>query len=99
MSTLALPNARFVPCTRRSSSAPLSRNRLRNCFVERYDYALETIQNIPYDRWHEYDAEDTLRFFALRMHEAGLLNNNPNAVLAEHTDWRFVNELKRELKT
>jgi NitT/TauT family transport system substrate-binding protein len=67
-------------------------------FVERYDYALETIQSIPYDRWHEYDAEDTLRFFALRMHEAGLLNNNPNTLLAEGTDWRFVNELKREMK-
>jgi hypothetical protein len=28
-----------------------------------------------------------------------LLNNSPNQILAEGTDWRFLNELKRELKT
>ena len=52
----------------------------------------------PYDRWHEYDSEDTLRFYALRLHEAGMLKSSPNALLAEGTDWRFLNELKRELK-
>ena len=67
-------------------------------YTERYDYALETIQEIPYDLWHEYDAEDTMRFYALRLHEAGMLNSSPNALLAEGTDWHFVNELKRELK-
>jgi len=67
-------------------------------YAERYDYALETIQEIPYDLWHEYDAEDTMRFYALRLHEAGMLRTSPNALLAEGTDWRFVNELKRELK-
>ena len=39
-----------------------------------------------------------LRFYALRLHEAGMLRTSPNALLAEGTDWRFVNELKRELK-
>ena len=67
-------------------------------FAKRYDYALETIEEVPYDRWHEYDPEDLLRFYALRLHEAGMVNSNPNALLANGTDWRFVNELKRELK-
>jgi len=67
-------------------------------YAERYDYALETIEAIPYDLWHEYDSEDTLRFYALRLHEAGMLSNSPNTLLADGTDWRFVNELKRELK-
>jgi NitT/TauT family transport system substrate-binding protein len=67
-------------------------------FARRYDYALETIQQIPYDLWHEYDAEDTMRFYALRLHEAGMIRNSPNALIAEGTDWRFLNELKRELK-
>ena len=65
---------------------------------ERYDYALQTIKELPYDRWREYDSEDSLRFYALRLHEAGMINSSPNALLAEGTDWRFVNELKRELK-
>jgi NitT/TauT family transport system substrate-binding protein len=68
-------------------------------FAERYDYALETIESIPYDLWHEYDSEDTLRFFGLRLHEAGMLKHSPNDLIAAGTDWRFVNELKRELKT
>ena len=25
----------------------------------RYDYALQTLNEVPYDRWREYDAEDT----------------------------------------
>jgi NitT/TauT family transport system substrate-binding protein len=67
-------------------------------FVRRYDYALQTIAAIPYDRWREYDSEDTLRFYALRLHEAGMIRSSPNALLAEGTDWRFLEELKRELK-
>jgi NitT/TauT family transport system substrate-binding protein len=67
-------------------------------FAERYDYALETIQNVPYDLWHEYDAEDTMRFYALRLYDAGMLERSPNTLLAEGTDWRFLNELKREMK-
>jgi NitT/TauT family transport system substrate-binding protein len=67
-------------------------------FTPRYDYALQTLIETPYDRWREFDAEDTMRFFALRLHEVGMVNSSPNALLAEGTDWRFLNELKRELK-
>jgi NitT/TauT family transport system substrate-binding protein len=54
---------------------------------------------VPYDRWHEYDSEDTLRFFALRLNEVGMITSTPNAILADGADWRFVTELRRELKT
>jgi NitT/TauT family transport system substrate-binding protein len=67
-------------------------------FTKRYDYALRTLTELPYDRWREFDAEDTMRFFALRLHEAEMIGSSPNALLAEGTDWRFLNELKRELK-
>jgi NitT/TauT family transport system substrate-binding protein len=67
-------------------------------FAERYDYALQTVQELPYDLWREYDSADSLRFYALRLHEAGMITSSPNAILAEGTDWRFVDELKRELK-
>ena len=66
--------------------------------TSRYDYALQALSEIPYDRWREYDAEDTLRFYALRLHEAGMIKSNPNKIIADGTDWRFLNELKRELK-
>jgi NitT/TauT family transport system substrate-binding protein len=67
-------------------------------YTERYEYALQALQEIPYNRWREYDAEDSIRFYALRMHEAGIIKSSPNKLIAEHTDWRFLNELKRELK-
>jgi NitT/TauT family transport system substrate-binding protein len=67
-------------------------------FTPRYDYALQTLTEVPYDRWREFDAEDSMRFYALRLHEVDMLKSSPNALLADGTDWRFVNELKRELK-
>jgi NitT/TauT family transport system substrate-binding protein len=67
-------------------------------FTGRYEYALQTLNELPYDRWREFDAEDSLRFYALRLHEAGMINSSPNKIIAEGTDWRFLNELKRELK-
>ena len=67
-------------------------------FTPRYDYALQTLQELPYDKWREYDAEDTIRFYGLRLHEAGMVKSSPQKIIAEGTDWRFLNELKRELK-
>jgi len=67
-------------------------------FTSRYDYALQTLNEVPYDKWREYDAEDTIRFYALRLHEIGMIKSSPQKIIADSTDWRFFNELKRELK-
>jgi NitT/TauT family transport system substrate-binding protein len=32
------------------------------------------------------------------MREAGFIKLTPHQIIAEHTDWRFLDELKRELK-
>ena len=42
-------------------------------FTDRYDYALEGLREARYDRWRDYDPEDTLRFYALR-HERSRLH-------------------------
>jgi NitT/TauT family transport system substrate-binding protein len=67
-------------------------------YTTRFDYTLQALSEVRYDAWRDYDPEDTLRFYALRLHEAGLITSNPQRLIAEHTDWRFLNELKRELK-
>jgi NitT/TauT family transport system substrate-binding protein len=67
-------------------------------FTDRYEYALQTLTEIPYDSWREFGPEDSLRFYALRLHEVGMIKSSPNELLAEGTDWRFLNEHKRELK-
>jgi NitT/TauT family transport system substrate-binding protein len=67
-------------------------------FAERYDYALQTLNENPYGNWREYDVEDTVRFYSLRLHELDMIKSSPQKIIAKGTDWRFLNELKRELK-
>jgi NitT/TauT family transport system substrate-binding protein len=67
-------------------------------YTPRYDYALQTMKDVPYNKWREYNPEDTVRFYALRLHEAGMIKSSPQKIIAQGTDWRFLNELKRELK-
>jgi NitT/TauT family transport system substrate-binding protein len=67
-------------------------------YVKRYDYALQTLRDVPWTRSRDYDPEDTVRFYALRLHEAGMIKSSPQRIIAQGTDWRFLNELKKELK-
>ncbi len=67
-------------------------------YTHSYEYAREALTEIPYASWREFDPEDTLRFYALRLHEIGMIRSSPKDILAEGTDWRFLTELKRELK-
>jgi NitT/TauT family transport system substrate-binding protein len=69
-----------------------------NGFTPRYDYALQAIKNLPYGQWREYSPEDTMRFYALRLHEVGMLKSSPQKLIAQGTDWHFFNELKQEMK-
>jgi NitT/TauT family transport system substrate-binding protein len=61
-------------------------------------YAAQALREIPYARWREYDPEDTVRFYALRLHEVGMIKSSPQKLITQGTDWRFLNELKKELK-
>ena len=67
-------------------------------FTDRYEYTLQTLTELSYDKWREFDSEDAMRFFALRLREVGMIKSTPQEIIAEGTDWRFLNELKRELK-
>jgi len=67
-------------------------------FTKSYDYALQTLKDLPYDKWRDYDAEDTIRFYALRLRENGAIKRTPQQIISDGTDWRFFDELKRELK-
>ena len=63
-----------------------------------YEYALQTMKEIGYAQWRDYDPEDAVRFYALRLREAGMIKSNPNKIVAQSIDLRFFNELKQELK-
>jgi NitT/TauT family transport system substrate-binding protein len=66
-------------------------------FTPNYEYALQTLSDVPYGKWRDYDPEDTLRFYALRLHEAGMIRSSPDKIIADGADWRFLREVRREL--
>ena len=67
-------------------------------YEPRYAIALEVLKELPYRRWRDANPEDTLRFHGLRLREVGMIKSTPQELIAEGTDWRFLNELKKELK-
>jgi NitT/TauT family transport system substrate-binding protein len=67
-------------------------------YEPRFDMSLEILRSLPYDQWRRLDPTDTLRFHALRLHEVGMIKSTPQKIIAQGTDWRFLNELKKELK-
>jgi NitT/TauT family transport system substrate-binding protein len=67
-------------------------------YEPRYEIGLEVLKSLPYARWRQSSPQDTLRFHALRLHEVGLIKSSPEKLIAQAADWRFLNELKKELK-
>ena len=62
------------------------------------EYARQALRELPYGKWRDYNPEETVRFYALRLREAGMVKMAPQKLIAQGTDWRFLNELKKELK-
>jgi NitT/TauT family transport system substrate-binding protein len=63
-----------------------------------YDYVLQAVREIGYSKWREYESEDTMRFWSLRLRDLGIIKSDPKTLLARGTDWRFIRDLKKELK-
>jgi len=76
----------------------VARMLLERGIVKEYAYALQILKELPYARWRDYDSEDTLRFYALRLREAGMITSTPQKIIAQGSDLHFINELKKELK-
>ncbi len=66
--------------------------------TDRYDFALKTLEEVPYGAWRNFEPRDTLRFYALRLREAGLVKGTPRELIERGTDFRFIDELRREMK-
>ena len=76
----------------------VAQNASNRGLIGQYDYDRQALSELPYYKWREYNAEDTIRFYSLRLHEAGLIKATPTKIMAKNTDWHFFDELKRELK-
>jgi len=67
-------------------------------YPRQYEYAVQLMRDIPYGKWREYDPEDTIRFYGLRLYENGVIKTHPQKLISQGTDWRFLNSVKKELK-
>ena len=67
-------------------------------YESNYGIALEVVKEVSYNAWRTFNPEDTLRFHTLRLREVGMIKTTPQKLIAQGTDWRFLNELKQELK-
>jgi len=67
-------------------------------YAKRYEVALEVIKSLSYSRWRTDNPADTMRFHALRLRDVGMIKATPQQIIDRGSDWRFLNELKRELK-
>ena len=75
-----------------------ARSVIEKGYATNYEYALQTMRDVTYGKWRQYDPEDTIRFYALRLHEAGMMKSNPQKIIGQAAEWRFLKELKKELK-
>jgi NitT/TauT family transport system substrate-binding protein len=66
-------------------------------FTTRYNYARQGLDDVSYRAWRDYDAEDAVRFWALRLRELGMIKSSPDRIIAAGTDWRFLKEVRKEL--
>jgi len=58
--------------------------------------AMMILNMARYGLWRDYDPEDTVRFFSLRLHELRMIKKTPDEIITGFTDWRFLNEVKKE---
>ncbi len=63
-----------------------------------YELAVEVVRSASYRQRREYQPEDTVRFHVLRLHEVRMIRSTPQQIISQGTDWRFPNELKKEMK-
>jgi NitT/TauT family transport system substrate-binding protein len=63
------------------------------------EHARQALRELPFGKWRDYNPEETLRFYALRLREAEMIKSSPQKIIAGGSDWRIVDRLRKELKS
>jgi NitT/TauT family transport system substrate-binding protein len=64
-------------------------------FTISYDTVLAVLKNCKYE-WRDFDAEETLRFFALQLAEYKLVKGVPQQLVGQSSDYAYVRELRKQ---
>lgn len=62
-----------------------------------YEITRTALSEIPYDKWRYYNPEDTIRFYALRLRDTGMIRTTPQEIIAQNTDWSFLQGMEKDL--
>ena len=62
-----------------------------------YDVLYAFMKSMPMN-WRDYDPEDTLRYFALRLADGNLIKKTPDQMINDSTDFAYFKQLRKELK-
>ena len=62
-------------------------------------YARQALRELPFGKWREFNPEETLRFYALRLREADMVKGAPQRIISTGSDWRILEQLRAEMKT
>jgi NitT/TauT family transport system substrate-binding protein len=84
------------PCAEDPTSA--ARFLANKLYEPRFKIGFDVMSRVPYGFWRVANPEDTIRFHALRLYEVGMLKTRPDELIARGTNFRFLDELKKELK-
>lgn len=68
-------------------------------YTDNYDYTCEILKEMPFGVWRDYDPIDSVRFYSLRLKEAGLMDATPEQILQRGTDFRYLAQLRKELRS
>jgi NitT/TauT family transport system substrate-binding protein len=75
---------------------------IRNLLAQRntpeLDILMDTTAMVSYD-WREFDPEETLRFFALKLGDVKLIKSTPQQIIAQGSEVAFMRQLRTELKS
>jgi len=64
---------------------------------DEYEFLVQSMTEIPYAKWRDYNPEDTIRFYALRLKEVGMIKTSPEEIIKRHADWSHLESLRQEL--
>ena len=69
-------------------------------YSDNFNYTCDILKEIPYNKiWRDFDPVDSVRFYALRLKQAGLIKSTPDEIIKRGTDFRFLRELRKELQS
>jgi NitT/TauT family transport system substrate-binding protein len=68
-------------------------------YTNNYDYTCDLLREMPYDIWRSFDPVDSVRFYALRLKEAGIIDKTPEQIIEKGTDFRYLTQLRKELQS